>query len=1090
MSNAGQALGGIVGAVIGFYVGGPTGAAYGFEVGVGVSSLVFPTQLAAVTGPKISDLRTTTSVVGAPVPIVYGRMAVPGVVMWLGLMVEHSNTSEVGGKGGTSQDVTTFSYTQSIAIGLCEGPITSLGRIWENGTLVYDARPQQDGESDAAYANRVTASGTYAANLTLYLGDEEQEPDPTMEAVLGEVSAFRGLAYIVYHDRTLRNDQALRHPNFKFEVNTGSAYPTTLIYTSVGVTPWVKPPPSSGFVSLEVPIAIGGGGGGGSGGLGTVITERSGGTGGGGGGAAHTTVAIDADDLPDSVDVTVGHGGAGGAPVTGSVAAIGNEGFDGGASSFGAFCVAGGGQRGGAGFVNEYPAPPDHGGGGAGNLSDGGDGGTAGIFPAEAGGDSDYGGGGGGGGGSRGSLGPYVPGAGGTGYDIGGALRNPGGAAPADQSANGRDGETATDPDDETDSPDPFVAGGGGGGGSTSLFNGGHYGFGGGGGGGGGLFGAGGGGGGSGTHPFEATGGGGSGVQGFVKVTQNFASESSGALSVGQVVQDICRRVGMADADFDVEELFGKFITGYAITRPMPARSAIEPLRTVAFCDAVESQGVLHFPVRGASEVATLTSADLGVAVYGSQPPAAMTTRKIQDVDLPRVVRVHYIAESRDYEAGEQISPVRISTEAVNEMDVEIAVSIPDDQAAQVAEVVHADAWQSRWLHDTTLDRAWMALDPADAVVAPVDSRTARLRILSIDTAANGVLSVQLARDAARAYDSEAVANPPAVTPSPIAFLRATELLILDLPALREEDDDGGAYAVCIPDGVGTTWNGAVIYRSPDGASFTQIASVASAAIVGTLAQPLSGTPQADTFDEAGDIVVDIDNDASLENRTETAVLAGANTAAIGSDGRWQIVQFRDAELVSGGGNRWRLTGLLHGRRGTESLMNTALPGDRFVLVSGAGVIRLPLQVADIGAARFYKVVTIGAQYATGVDQEFDGSGEALETFSPTNVTGTRASVGGDLTIAWLRRDRLAQTLRDGVALEMSEATEAYEVDVFDAASPFTFVRTLASATESVVYTEAQQVADFGSPVPDSVTVRVYQLSATVGRGTPAEATV
>ena len=50
-------------------------------------------------------------------------------------------------------------------------------------------------------------------------------------------------------------------------------------------------------------------------------------------------------------------------------------------------------------------------------------------------------------------------------------------------------------------------------------------------------------------------------------------------------------------------------------------------------------------------------------------------------------------------------------------------------------------------------------------------------------------------------------------------------------------------------------------------------------------------------------------------------------------------------------------------------------------------------------------------------------------------------------------------------------------------------LRTLASSTASVVYSAAQQTADFGSAQP-AVSVRIYQIGQLVGRGTPAEATV
>jgi hypothetical protein len=50
-------------------------------------------------------------------------------------------------------------------------------------------------------------------------------------------------------------------------------------------------------------------------------------------------------------------------------------------------------------------------------------------------------------------------------------------------------------------------------------------------------------------------------------------------------------------------------------------------------------------------------------------------------------------------------------------------------------------------------------------------------------------------------------------------------------------------------------------------------------------------------------------------------------------------------------------------------------------------------------------------------------------------------------------------------------------------------VRTVAAASPTVTYTAAQQTADFGS-VQSAIAVRVYQLSATVGRGAPLEKTI
>lgn len=66
------------------------------------------------------------------------------------------------------------------------------------------------------------------------------------------------------------------------------------------------------------------------------------------------------------------------------------------------------------------------------------------------------------------------------------------------------------------------------------------------------------------------------------------------------------------------------------------------------------------------------------------------------------------------------------------------------------------------------------------------------------------------------------------------------------------------------------------------------------------------------------------------------------------------------------------------------------------------------------------------------------------------------------------------------------EEQERYEIDILDGA---VVRRTLTSATPTVIYTAAQQTADFGAPQA-TVTVAIHQMSATYGRGAAAVATL
>ena len=84
-------------------------------------------------------------------------------------------------------------------------------------------------------------------------------------------------------------------------------------------------------------------------------------------------------------------------------------------------------------------------------------------------------------------------------------------------------------------------------------------------------------------------------------------------------------------------------------------------------------------------------------------------------------------------------------------------------------------------------------------------------------------------------------------------------------------------------------------------------------------------------------------------------------------------------------------------------------------------------------------------------------------------------------------RTRIGGDWRDNVDVPLAEESERYEVEIY---SGMTLKRTITGlTTPSTIYTAAQQVTDFGS-TQSSVSVKVYQLSAAVGRGNAGIASI
>ena len=138
-SSTGQILGAIVGAVVGWFVGGPGGAAQGASIGYGVGGIIDPVPLPANIGPRMQDLFITSSVIGAPIHRLYGTMRLNGNIIWSSGIEETRNSDTAqGSKGGPSQENITYTYSVNTAIGLCEGEIDAVRRIWADAQLIYD----------------------------------------------------------------------------------------------------------------------------------------------------------------------------------------------------------------------------------------------------------------------------------------------------------------------------------------------------------------------------------------------------------------------------------------------------------------------------------------------------------------------------------------------------------------------------------------------------------------------------------------------------------------------------------------------------------------------------------------------------------------------------------------------------------------------------------------------------------------------------------------------------------------------------------------------------------------------------------------
>jgi len=1004
----------LAGAVIGGIIAPGAGAQWGFAIGSIIGNIVDPIE---VQGRKLGDSPTQTAAEGGARAIVFGKGCIRATVILERGGRDPVKQRDKSGKGGptTVNERAFWTY----AIGLGEAiPGGAILRIWEAEKLVYDVTPG---------SQIVAESAKYAEQFRFYDGSEDQLPDPALEALHGTGNApyYRGTAYIVFPRRDL-TDFGETVPVYRVEV--AAALPS-YTYEYLEWEPdqfgrvWTPP---DGVSSIDAVLVVAGGGASG-GGYGETPTVADAGAGGG--------------------EVVLARGVAVSGPVPVYVAGrstqgLGAKGED---SAFGGISALGGsgGRHSNTGGVS---TPGDDGftggGGNAGSVSGSPSGGTG------------VGGLAGGGGYYDGSAGAAGGGAGVGGEGHSGSITGGGDGGPGIDMS-----ELFAQYGDEG-----WFGAGGGGGSSTSMSeSGGDGGRGGGGTGGGehpedGVDGCGGGAGGGDVTSIGARGG-----QGGIYLRYAIAG-NDGRIPLAQIIAAMHDRSGHSAADYDVAEL-SELTDGVVIESTVTAAEAINSIIGCHFADPSDYDGQIHYIKRGKPVVKVLTADDLI-----DEPESAQRNNAIE---YPR--KAHFLANRADlaYAASKSTSS-RYSADA--KVVGEVSYTSPEtfsepQQPAEIAVKLHKVLWT-----EAEGERTWHVTDehldlvPSDTVGLSYRGELVRCRITQVEDDP-GQRKLKMIRDRQSAYTANLteIPNPVPPTPPQPSIVAPTVLAVMDLPALTDNADTLNYYGGM--SGANDTWAGAVLQQSLDGgASFGSVGDTTLNAIMGTLQTTVADASQHYT-DATNVVEVTLFTDDDLESRTQEAFLSQGGAFALSWQDsgvtRWELMQFRDAEHVSG--NTWRLTHLLRGRKNTETAEHP--PGAMFVLIDQS-ILRLPAQSAWLNTDLTHRAVSNGLSPETATPQANEYVGYSQREWPVAELMLDRA--GDDITATVVPRHRFGTSMHpvrsinwDGYRWTATDGTNSITRD--GTADSETFDVTGWASPVSVTVSQLNRITGAGDAVTEEI---------------------
>ena len=560
-----------------------------------------------------------------------------------------------------------------------------------------------------------------------------------------------------------------------------------------------------------------------------------------------------------------------------------------------------------------------------------------------------------------------------------------------------------------------------------------------------------------------------------------------------EIIEDTCIRSGLAANEIDVS-LMTERVPGYIRTGTMAGRSVIAPLQNICRFDAIESQGKLRFqPVcDGVGETGlTVLEEDLGVRQYGGEAPEIFQLRRVQELELPREVRVVFSDQNQDYDSGlhRAFNPV---TQSNSVLDITMPAVLTAQQAKQIAQ---------RFLDVSGFDRIsatfafgikHLQFEPGDVFDVETSRGTYRVRLVSAQLSPVNVIECSASVYDAESFVQDADADD---TPGPIPLptIIASDAILLDIPVLRVEHAVApGIYAAGYADEpIGSDpWPGANLYHQViAGWQLATYWSEGMEASYGNVQTPLGYVEHPWQWDDTSELIVQMVK-GTLASASEEDVQSGAeNQACVGIHGRWEVIGFVNVE--DQGNSIYRLTRFLRARRGTELQVGTGQVSDQFVLLDDIGVRYGAHPQELIGVEWNWRVVAENDRIALTADKPFTSAGVSSTPFAPVRIEGTRAD--GNLTIKWTPRSRCSIEQYMGETYPSCEDEERYHVEIRPQGGTLVLRTVVVDAAHSLLYTiEAYRAdsGDSGATVVPTVDVTVYQISATVGRGYPGSATI
>lgn len=449
---------------------------------------------------------------------------------------------------------------------------------------------------------------------------------------------------------------------------------------------------------------------------------------------------------------------------------------------------------------------------------------------------------------------------------------------------------------------------------------------------------------------------------------------------------------------------------GYAV-QGRDCRSALEPILAAMPVVALPDETGLRLVDWSAPAAAV--SADEPAISDGATRLDRPAWSRESGGSVPTSVSIRHYEPARDFQAGIQAS--RQIALGRGDLQIDLPACVDADRARGFADLQLLQ--RRRGLNGRSLA---LPIGP-DAIRAGMTlgnlPNSAPMRITEIEHFL-GTTRI-LAREWSVQSPTGLMADPGRNRPGADLAAGATRLVLLDLPALEANDQGRPSIAIAAA-GTGAGWRRAALSMQ-DGERSVDLGGTNGVATIGSLAGGLeSHSPF--LLDKASRPVISLLHDAmALPPGTGDPTSFDAPSIWLGGE----ILRYGRAEKV--GARDYRLNELLRGCFGTGDAILDHPDGTECVLLEPQSLLQISGVPLTVGSTLHIEALGVGDM--DPVERTVAIEGLAITPRSPVHGRIEQKD-NGDISLSWVRRDRLSHGWTDSVDIPNSEGFTQYAVEL------------------------------------------------------------